>query len=1332
MKASKGSTKKSDQSRNQEGQPSEELSSRWASLQPLQAERGITAVAGEVRTLSDEPLESVTLRIGDQTARTDDTGRFLLISISPGHRVLLIDGRSASRPGRVYGVFEVGVDVRAGTNILPFTIWMPEIDTENAVPIPSPTSDEVVVTTPRILGLELHLPPGTIIRDKEGQVVTQISLTPIPVDRPPFPLPFGVAFPMYYTAQPGGAHIEPSGARIIYPSTPNEPPGTRVDLWNYDAEEKGWHIYGRGTVTPDGKQVVPDKGVAIYKLAGASRTAPETAPPAGAQADDGDPVDLSTGLFVLRTTDLVLPDVMPIVLTRTHRQGFELEGARPFGLGSGHPYELFLILDSQFQKIDLILPDGGQVHYARISPGTGAVGAVFEHTATPSVFFKSRIRMGEESSELTLKDGTAYEFSAVAFPSLQSIRDPYGNRISIARQQRGGHGKVARVISPNGRWLEFTLDLDDIRGNVIQVRDNIGRVVTYDYDNKGRLTKVTDPMGGVTEYTYDGFNRMLTIKDARGIIYCTNEYDDKGRVIKQTQADGSTYKFEYTVEANGKITQTLVTDPRGNIRRMTFNADGYMLTDTRALGTPEEQTTIYEREAGSNLVLSITDPLGRKIAYTYDPTGNMTAITRLAGTPEAVSNQFIYEPKFNQPTSITDPLGHTIACVYDEKGNLTTLTDELGNSTTLAYNPDGQPVSITDALGSVAQLTYDLGIRNAVIDPLGAVTTRYIDNAGRPITLTDPLGHPITYAYDAHNRLTQVTDPLGDVTAFSYDPNGNLLSLTDARGGVTSYTYDDMDRLVSRTDPLGRSESYQYDAAGNRTQFTDRKGQVTIFTYDVLNRLTQATHADGSTITYSYDAGNRLTRIVDSVSGTITLVYDSLDCLTEVSTPQGTITYTYDLTGRRTSMAVQGQPPVTYNHDNVNRLTEITQGATVVGIGYDAASRPTRLTFPGEIVVELSYDAASQLTRITYKRVEGTLGDLTYHYDLAGNRIKTDGSFARIAVPEPIASLAYDAANRLMQRETTTLTYDDNGNLTSDGVRTYTWDARNRLASVNGPGIAAGFQYDPFGRRISKTINGTATEFLYDGFNTVQEISGGIPVANLLAGLGIDGYFIRTDVNGSHILVFDALGSTLGLLDRSGLLQTEYTYEPFGATTATGTASPNPFQYTGRENDATGLYYYRARYYSPTLRRFISEDPFGFAGGDINLYAYVLSSPTNFTDPLGLSVDAMTVADCFGRIQQTRERQKQIDTSGRKDVEKIKDAVEELLRTARDMIECLSPVLILGMTTGGNGPGGEGDDPFRTPGEIAETREEREARQRLREALERLLERMKKRRWWRW
>src|SRR5262249_9082825 len=160
--------------------------------------------------------------------------------------------------------------------------------------------------------------------------------------------------------------------------------------------------------------VVPDAGVAIYELAGASiRPFGDAPPPGGASGDsntnDGDPVDLATGLFVLRTTDLFLPDVVPIALTRTHRVGSALQGVRPFGLGSAHLYELFLFPDLQFQEIDLILPDGGRVHYPRSSPGTGPAGAVFEHTATSSLFFKSRIqRLKNNTWQLTLKDGTTY------------------------------------------------------------------------------------------------------------------------------------------------------------------------------------------------------------------------------------------------------------------------------------------------------------------------------------------------------------------------------------------------------------------------------------------------------------------------------------------------------------------------------------------------------------------------------------------------------------------------------------------------------------------------------------------------------------------------------------------------------------------------------------------------------------------------------------------------------------------------------------------------------------------------------------------------------------
>ena len=141
--------------------------------------------------------------------------------------------------------------------------------------------------------------------------------------------------------------------------------------------------------------------------------------------------------------------------------------------------------------------------------------------------------------------------------------------------------------------------------------------------------------------------------------------------------------------------------------------------------------------------------------------------------------------------------------------------------------------------------------------------------------------------------------------------------------------------------------------------------------------------------------------------------------------------------------------------------------------------------------------------------------------------------------------------------------------------------------------------------------------FLYDGINPVQELSQGLPTANMLCGLRPDEYFARIDTAGTTAFLTDALGSTLALVDGTGTVQTEYTYEPFGTVSASGTTNANSFLYTGREHDGTGLYYYRSRYYNPALQRFISEDQLGRTRAG-NLFAYAGNNPMRYTDPLGL------------------------------------------------------------------------------------------------------------------
>jgi RHS repeat-associated protein len=567
-------------------------------------------------------------------------------------------------------------------------------------------------------------------------------------------------------------------------------------------------------------------------------------------------------------------------------------------------------------------------------------------------------------------------------------------------------------------------------------------------------------------------------------------------------------------------------------------------------------------------------------------------------------------------TSIQDALSHTTTLAYDAQGNLTSVTDPLSHVATIAYNGVGQPTSVTDALGQATTFTYDAnGNLATVADPLGNTTTRGYDGVSRLTSQTNPLGAATAVVYDVLNRVTSTRDAKGGVTSFGYDPNGNPLSLTDARGSTTSYTYTPMDRVATRTDPLGRSESFAYDLAGNLSQHTDRKGQGATFTYDALNRRTGATYAD-ATVNYTLDALGRVTQLSDSVGGTITNAYDTLDRLTSQTTALGTVSYQYDAVGRRTQMTVSNQSPVTYVYDAASRLTSIAQGSNVVQFAYDAASRRTSLTLPNGISTEYAYNAASQLTALTYKLGTTTLGDLQYLYDAGGNRIQVGGTWARTALPQAVTSTTYNANNQQLTFGAQNQTYDLNGNLANDGTNTYTWDARNQLSSITGP-VAASFAYDAVERRRRKTINGTAADFMYDGPNHVQEQSGQT-TTNLLTGLRVDEYFARGDAASIALFLTDAVGSTIALADASANLLTSYTYEPFGATTATGAATSNPYDFTGRESDITGMKYYRARYYHPTLQRFIREDPIGLGSGDTNFYVYVGNSPLNFIDPLGL------------------------------------------------------------------------------------------------------------------
>ena len=295
---------------------------------------------------------------------------------------------------------------------------------------------------------------------------------------------------------------------------------------------------------------------------------------------------------------------------------------------------------------------------------------------------------------------------------------------------------------------------------------------------------------------------------------------------------------------------------------------------------------------------------------------------------------------------------------------------------------------------------------------------------------------------------------------------------------------------------------------------------------------------------------------------------------------------------------------------------------------YDALGRRTSLSYPNRVTTNYTYDNTSNLLNLQHLNpLNQILESLTYTYDPNGNRMSMDRLNNPVKLPNPAANATYNAANQMLTFNDKSMTYDENGNMRSVtdacGITMYTWDARNRLASMQGfaPGctaITASFKYDALGRRISKIINGRTIQFLYDGQDIVQEIEQGVAKVNYLRTLSIDEPLVRVDSGGAvRYYHLDALGSVIALADEGMAIRTRYMYDPFGTVTLSGETVDNQFQYTGRENDASGLYYYRARYYSSQLQRFISEDPIRFRGGR-NFYAYVRNSPLAFRDPRGL------------------------------------------------------------------------------------------------------------------
>jgi RHS repeat-associated protein len=641
------------------------------------------------------------------------------------------------------------------------------------------------------------------------------------------------------------------------------------------------------------------------------------------------------------------------------------------------------------------------------------------------------------------------------------------------------------------------------------------------------------------------------------------------------------------------------------------------------------------------------------------------------GFSDASSVSFTYDPIYNKPTSITDTRGLVSTLDYDPAtGNPRSATNDAGagrfNATSrYTYNAVGQVLTATDPQGTVTQFNYDgFGNQTSVVRDAGASrlnqTTSFGFNVrGDVISIADPLGNLTTNTYDAARRLTATTAPNGLVTAYSYDPNGQTIrvqqstngtllrstgatytltgkpaTVSDANNNPTIFSYDLLDRVSSVRDAMGRTTSYGYDALSRQTSISNlaiQSAPLVQKSYTPDGLLASLTDANNHTTSFGYDGLNRLATTTYPLGTTETLTYDAdSNVLTRKTRANQTISYAYDTLNR----LIAKTPPspataVNYRYDLNNRLISVSDGSAAIA----AAVPPSGPSV--QYAMNYSYDVVNRPTAVAWSPAPAAAAPLPsvvtfgHTYNTTNQRTGqtvSDNSWLNYPAATPsMVSYTANALNQYAAVGAVTPTYSANGNLTFDGTFTFGYDAENRLTSAAGAGNTAAYSYDAQGRRKTKTVNGATTVFVTDAGNReVLEYDGssGAILRWYAYGLGSNEVLNQTNVVAGTraALIPDIQGSVIASVDSVSGTFSKIGYLPYGKSAS----APGSFGYTAQRIDpeTNGLYYYRARQYSPAWGRFLQTDPIGMQGG-INLYAYVGNDPLNFNDPDGMMKDAV-------------------------------------------------------------------------------------------------------------
>ncbi len=710
-------------------------------------------------------------------------------------------------------------------------------------------------------------------------------------------------------------------------------------------------------------------------------------------------------------------------------------------------------------------------------------------------------------------------------------------------------------------------------------------------------------------------------------------------------------------------------DAKSNPTNYSYDNNGRIASITAPM---EHTQTFGYDDAGQRT--SVTDALGRVTSYDYNAAGRLASLTDPARQPDTTpesggdcgttgTGDGLDD---DTDTHADDGCPSTIYS-YDDAGRMTAVTKADGGITTYDYDSMGHLLSLTDPLRqpqSTPESGGDCGTAgtgdgldddsDTHVDD-GCPSTIYsYDTAGRRTSMTDALGHTTDYGFDPAGQMTSMTDALTHSVLFGFDLAGQQTSVTNANGKTTAYTYDDLGNVATKTDPLDRTQQWEYDPAGNLLNTIDARDVEVDYDYYDNNQLQDVTF-DGGSVSYTYDDIGRREHMYDS-TGTTTWNYDAASNVTSVNSPNGTVAYTYDDANDRQTMTLPSDRTFTYGYDATSgMLSSITDWQDrEIDFTYDADGNRTGIARPNGVNSTYTYDLADRLTAIDHANSAGTIQSFDYTLDAVGNRTAVtsnagaetynldelnrvssvdyptgddvsytyddNGNIHTMTVGATTTTYTYDNAGELTSDGTNTFSYDENGNLTGDGASSYSYDYANQLTSATADSTTTDFAYDGHGTRASQTTGEDTTDYLYD-------TQSGLPQ---LVDDGTNAYLQQdgavAQIDGSDDPSYpldDALGSVRSVTDGNGGLIGTADYNAFGSLRS-GDALPLGFN--GEQSDsATGLTYLRARYLDPSIGRFISADtvqPNAPGTQGYNLYAYTANNPMSWIDPSGHS--AMT------------------------------------------------------------------------------------------------------------